>query len=183
MSDTRIFLNKLFGEKPNDQYVLLWTLPAKLSSWHRNTEDAVSNIERITGQDVYFGVGLSAIDRGPSVRCPANDVSGITCLWADIDWADRVHKKPGLAPDPGVAMGIITDLPLRPTVIVNSGHGYQCYWCFKEPWMFESNEDREKAIRFAMQRVPLDAVVIGFKSNAEIDEAIQRMNRALAEIA
>jgi predicted aldo/keto reductase-like oxidoreductase len=42
-------------------------------------------------------------------------------------------------------------------------------------------EDREKAIRFAMQRVPLDAVVIGFKSNAEVDEAIQRMNRALAE--
>ena len=48
---------------------------------------------------------------------------------------------------------------------------------------FINPEDREKAIRFAMQRVPLDAVVIGFKSNAEIDEAIQRMNRALAETA
>jgi predicted aldo/keto reductase-like oxidoreductase len=48
---------------------------------------------------------------------------------------------------------------------------------------FTNPEDREKAIRFAMQRVPLDAVVIGFKSNAEIDEAIQRMNRALAETA
>ena len=46
---------------------------------------------------------------------------------------------------------------------------------------FTKPEDREKAIRFAMQRVPLDAVVIGFKSNAEIDEAIRRMNRALAE--
>ena len=48
---------------------------------------------------------------------------------------------------------------------------------------FTNPEDREKAIRFAMQRVPLDAVVIGFKSNAEIDEAIHRMNRALAETA
>jgi len=46
---------------------------------------------------------------------------------------------------------------------------------------FTNPEDREKAIRFAMQRVPLHAVVIGFKSNAEIDEAIQRMNRALAD--
>ena len=46
---------------------------------------------------------------------------------------------------------------------------------------FTNPEDREKAIRFAMQRVPLDAVVIGFKSNAEIDEAIRRMNRALAD--
>jgi predicted aldo/keto reductase-like oxidoreductase len=46
---------------------------------------------------------------------------------------------------------------------------------------FTNPEDREKAIRFAMQQVPLDAVVIGFKSNAEIDEAIRRMNSALAE--
>ena len=41
-------------------------------------------------------------------------------------------------------------------------------------------EDREKSIRFAMSRPELDAVVIGFKSTAEIDEAIQRMNPALA---
>jgi 1-deoxyxylulose-5-phosphate synthase len=40
--------------------------------------------------------------------------------------------------------------------------------------------DREKSIRFAMSRPELDAVVIGFKSPGEIDEAIQRLNRALA---
>jgi predicted aldo/keto reductase-like oxidoreductase len=48
---------------------------------------------------------------------------------------------------------------------------------------FINAEDREKSIRFAMSRPELDAVVIGFKSPAEIDEAIQRMNRALAEAA
>ena len=46
---------------------------------------------------------------------------------------------------------------------------------------FTNPEDREKAIRFAMQPGLVDAVVIGFKSNAEIDEAIMRMNRALAD--
>jgi predicted aldo/keto reductase-like oxidoreductase len=46
---------------------------------------------------------------------------------------------------------------------------------------FTRAEDREKAIRFAMQCGVLDAVVIGFKSPAEIDEALERMNRALAE--
>jgi hypothetical protein len=40
--------------------------------------------------------------------------------------------------------------------------------------------DREKSVRFAMS-LPLSAVVIGFKNRAEIDEAIQRINRALAE--
>ena len=34
-----------------------------------------------------------------------------------------------------------------------------------------------------MQSGLVDAVVIGFKSPAEIDEAITRINRALAEIA
>jgi predicted aldo/keto reductase-like oxidoreductase len=46
---------------------------------------------------------------------------------------------------------------------------------------FVNAADREKSIRFAMSLPALDAVVIGFKSPAEIDEAIQRINRALAE--
>jgi predicted aldo/keto reductase-like oxidoreductase len=45
---------------------------------------------------------------------------------------------------------------------------------------FVDAEDRDKAIRFAMSRPEIDAVVIGFKSRAEIDEAIRRMNAALA---
>ena len=48
---------------------------------------------------------------------------------------------------------------------------------------FVDPEDREKSIRFAMSRTELDAIVIGFKSTGEIDEAIERMNRALAETA
>jgi 1-deoxyxylulose-5-phosphate synthase len=45
---------------------------------------------------------------------------------------------------------------------------------------FVNAEDREKSIRFAMSLPELDAVVIGFKSRGEIDEAIKRMNSALA---
>jgi 1-deoxyxylulose-5-phosphate synthase len=47
--------------------------------------------------------------------------------------------------------------------------------------LFTSTEDREKSIRFAMACKDIDAVVIGFKSTQEIDEAIERINRALAE--
>lgn len=46
---------------------------------------------------------------------------------------------------------------------------------------FVKPEDRERSIRFAMARPELDAVVIGFKSAVEIDEAIKRMNQGLAE--
>ena len=45
---------------------------------------------------------------------------------------------------------------------------------------FTNADDREKAIRFAMSQPEIHAVVIGFKNTAEIDEAIGRINRALA---
>lgn len=48
---------------------------------------------------------------------------------------------------------------------------------------FTNPGDRERSIRFAMQCGLLDCVTIGFKSPAEIDEAIQRMNSALADMA
>ncbi len=46
---------------------------------------------------------------------------------------------------------------------------------------FQKPEDREKSIRFAMACPDIDAIVIGFTAEKEIDEAIERINRALAE--
>jgi predicted aldo/keto reductase-like oxidoreductase len=47
---------------------------------------------------------------------------------------------------------------------------------------FADPADREKSIRFAMACKDIDAIVIGFTSTQQIDEAIERMNRALAEV-
>jgi 1-deoxyxylulose-5-phosphate synthase len=46
---------------------------------------------------------------------------------------------------------------------------------------FTDPADREKSIRYAMACKEIDAVVIGFKSRAEVDEGIERINRALKE--
>ena len=48
---------------------------------------------------------------------------------------------------------------------------------FKEP------ADREKSMRYAMACKEIDAVVIGFTNKQQIDEAIERMNRALRELS
>ncbi|MBP8303530.1 MAG: aldo/keto reductase [Phycisphaerae bacterium] len=45
---------------------------------------------------------------------------------------------------------------------------------------FKDPADREKAARFAMACKDIDAVVIGFASEQQVDEAIDRINRALA---
>ena len=44
---------------------------------------------------------------------------------------------------------------------------------------FTSPEEREAALKFVMGLGAVDAVTIGYKSTAEIDEAIERMNRVL----
>jgi predicted aldo/keto reductase-like oxidoreductase len=45
---------------------------------------------------------------------------------------------------------------------------------------FKNPDDREKAIRYAMAQPEINAVVIGCKSPEEIDEAITRINNAIA---
>jgi len=45
---------------------------------------------------------------------------------------------------------------------------------------FTDREDRKKAMRFAFQNAGVDSVTVGFKSIAEIDEAIENLNLALA---
>lgn len=45
---------------------------------------------------------------------------------------------------------------------------------------FTNREDRKKAMRFAFQNAGVDCVTVGYKSTAEIDEAIENLNLALA---
>jgi len=45
---------------------------------------------------------------------------------------------------------------------------------------FTQSEDRDKAMKFAMNLGCVDCVTLGFKNSAEIDEAIDRMARVMA---
>jgi predicted aldo/keto reductase-like oxidoreductase len=47
--------------------------------------------------------------------------------------------------------------------------------------LFTDAAEREKSIRFALSNPNIDAIVMGFKSSDEIDDAITRINKALAE--
>ena len=45
---------------------------------------------------------------------------------------------------------------------------------------FTNREDRKRAMKFAFQNAGVDSVTVGYKSTAEIDEAIENLNLALA---
>lgn len=45
---------------------------------------------------------------------------------------------------------------------------------------FKTPEERDASVKFVMKLGTVDAVTIGYKSTAEIDEAIERMNTHLS---
>jgi aryl-alcohol dehydrogenase-like predicted oxidoreductase len=45
---------------------------------------------------------------------------------------------------------------------------------------FTNREDRKAAMKFAFRKAGVDSVTVGYKSTAEIDEAIENLNLALA---
>jgi hypothetical protein len=53
------FLDLLWQHKPEDLYVLLWTLQDKRSHWFRDVGKAGDFAANVNGHDVYVGVGLS----------------------------------------------------------------------------------------------------------------------------
>ena len=86
-----------------------------------------------------------------------------------MDGADGTWKEPG---NFDAAMPQIRDMHRKGRGIIGMkliGNGD-----------FTNPQDREKAIRYAMTCGFVDAIVIGFASPAEVDEAITRMNAALA---
>jgi hypothetical protein len=45
---------------------------------------------------------------------------------------------------------------------------------------FTNRDDRKAAMKYAFQNAGVDAVTVGYKNTAEIDEAIENLNLALA---
>lgn len=147
--ETALFLQQLFGDIAG-QWLLIWTLQNKQSHWFRDPAEAVVAVK--DELDCYVGVALADKDHGGHVRLKPEDgrlPTGIVGLWADIDVAGPAHKKANLPPTVEDARGLVCSVDRRPTVTVWSGHGFQAWWLFKEPWLFESDEERKKAAALA----------------------------------
>jgi hypothetical protein len=140
-------LHALFSDVPQTFFKQFFLLPSKRSIFQQEMDDRF--ISKLIGwaeqQDVYVAVGLSERDFGPLARCPADKVAGITGLWLDIDVKDPCHKKHNLPPTDSAALDFIRELGPSPTMVVHSGHGLQAWWLFREPWIFDSPEERSQA--------------------------------------
>lgn len=157
MGDLNKFTDTLIEDLPEEQCLLVWTIPDKISYWCATPEEVEKAVSSINDErDVYIGVGavpkkiVEGYGRHKQFkRCKADDISGIFGLWADIDIADEAHAKSNLPPTKDDALKLVDKLPFEPTVIVDSGHGLQCWWGFKEFWEFEDEEEREEGADIA----------------------------------
>lgn len=110
---------------------------ARVSLWF-----SVDNIPDIPSvwQDVelYFSVNPSGQKRGERQKIHVDDVAALGCLFAEYDAKDFVQGKPG-------ALSAIQQLQFQPSVIVDSGGGYHCYWLLDAPFVVHTDEDRTRA--------------------------------------
>lgn len=147
-AETRLFLNALCTGKPADLHLLIWTVRDKASRWFRDVEGAIQFTALIATQDVYVGVGFSPRDFGASRRCVAGEIAGIPGMWADIDIKSEAHPQPNLPTTIEQALSILPP-EFPPTFVILTGNGIQAWWLFREPWIFESEDDRRAAARLA----------------------------------
>jgi hypothetical protein len=140
----RAFLNSLWPHKPADLYILIWTLPDKSSHWFRDVAAAADFVQTAHGVDVFVGVGIADHDYGQMHRCPSTEIAGIAGFCADFDLRSEAHPKPTLPATIDEALSLLP-LEFPPSIIVLTGNGIHVWWLFREPWIFESAEERRSA--------------------------------------
>jgi putative DNA primase/helicase len=130
-SEARLFLEALSAGKPENSYVLIWTLPEKRSHWFQSVDGAIEFAESMGERDLYVGVGLSGHDYGSERRCTSNEVVGIVGLWADLDLKSDAHAKAALPTTVESAMEILPE-QFPPSFVIRTGNGAHAWWLFRE---------------------------------------------------
>lgn len=131
--------------------------------------------------------GLSAAKEKGLVRAHGVSCHGLpalrevaACSWVEVDLARVNHRghhmdgRDGEWSEPGLREESLAEL----RKIHGAGKGI-IGMKIAGNGDFTDPQDREKSIQFAMSADFVDAVIMGFKSPQEIDEAIERMGRAL----
>jgi hypothetical protein len=142
--DYRIFLERLFANKPTDSKILIHQLPLQRSNFFDHARDAADFIDTIvTGpQNIYTTGGLvrPGIKSG---RGKKDDIIGVVASWIDIDL--KKDDKPNGVENIQAAIDLIVGYGIDPSLIIGSGNGVHGWWLYKEPLMFETAEQREAA--------------------------------------
>jgi hypothetical protein len=105
-------------------------------------DTAYDAISRWADRNVWYAIGALG-QRPEKGRGTADDVVAVPALVADVDCQGGVHKQLNL-PSKDEALACLNAIPFKPSLVLWSGGGFQSYWILKEPWVFDTPEDREQ---------------------------------------
>jgi hypothetical protein len=130
-------------------YNYLWTSKGDEKRTHWYEPGRIGPVPN-SQHNVYFNVNpCSSIPtttkdgkpvRPEYVRSRTEHVAAINCVFAEFDAKDFNTGKAG-------ALEHIQGLPISPSVTIDSGGGYHCYWLFDQPFLLTTDDDRARADR------------------------------------
>jgi aryl-alcohol dehydrogenase-like predicted oxidoreductase len=146
------------------QHTATW--PADTARWQDGILEAQSRKVVVShGASVH---GLPALRRVPGNTWLDVAMIRVNHTGKSMDAEDYMTQGPGNVPEVVTHVQEVHKQGLGVIAMKLSGEG-----------TFE-REDRQKAMRFAFRNAGVDCVTVGYKSPAEIDEAIENLNLALA---
>lgn len=163
-------LRRLANTEYFDLMLLHWqhtaTWPADTARW----QDAILEVQ---SRKVVLGHGASVHGLPALRRVPGNS-------WLEVAMVRVNHTGKSMDAEDYATQGLgnVPEVVTRVKEVRNEGMGVIAMKLAGEG-TFDS-EDRRKAMRFAFRDAEVDCVTVGYKSPAEIDEAIENLNRALA---
>ena len=120
-------------------YGYYWSHPAKLSTW----VEATSPGQPPNNGNVYFGVNPTSTRKGPGQRAKVSDVVAVNCLFAEFDAKDFGDSKERSLEH---IKNLYPTAP-DPSIIIDSGGGYHCYWLLNQPYTITNSNHREEIKR------------------------------------
>ena len=164
-------LRKLANTEYFDVMLLHWQ---HVASWPTDSARWQEGIQEAQARKIVIGRGASVHGLPALRQVPGNK-------WLDVAMIRVNHK--GTAMDaedyntsgPGNVNEVVTHVKQ----VRKEGMGVISMKLVGEG-RFTNREDRQAAMRFAFKNAGVDAVTVGYKNTAEIDEAIENLNLALA---
>ncbi len=169
----RTYLEHLYSAGcPDKSFVTVsWKTPERKEPWSYQfrSDDldgaAAKLVDKARRSDTWLNVGLRRDLGRCGKRGDEKDVVAMPGVFLDVDIAGPAHKGSKYPPDEDAALKIVKAMPLAPTFVLRSGHGYVVGWLFEhvEPttkdvktlsdrWNKLRHRDRQRARIHARQR-------------------------------
>lgn len=163
-----------FRREMNSEYFDITLLHCvRTPDWSKTYEPFRDQFSELKQKKVLLAHGASCHGLMPIRQFPGNQ-------WLDVALCRINHKgtRMDTIPSEGPGLGDVKEVTSHLAKIHGQGTGVLGMKLVGEG-QFKDPEERQKALNYVFKLGTVDAVTMGFKSTAEIDEAIERINTAL----